>query len=76
MDVFYYCRYCGTQVGHIKNQTFDVSQVGFKILNSQERSEFIKYNDKGYVNVSTVCEDCQEALELNPVLHQFDSFIQ
>lgn len=76
MDVFYHCRYCGTQVGCITRRAFDVAQLGFNILNNQERSEFIKYNDNGCINVYTICEDCQEALELNPELHQFDLFIQ
>ncbi|GGE54036.1 anti-sigma-F factor Fin [Pullulanibacillus camelliae] len=76
MDVFYHCRYCGTQVGHIKNSMFDTSQLGFDMLNNQERAELIKYNEQGHINVSTICEDCQEALENNPELHQFDSFIQ
>lgn len=76
MDVFYHCRHCGTQVGHISNDVFRTDQLGFDKLDPKERAELIHYDSNGHVNVSTICEDCQEALERNPDYHQFDNFIQ
>ena len=76
MDIFYRCRHCGTQVGHIKDSIFHTDQLGFNMLDSSERAELIEYNNNGHINVSTICEDCQEALERNPDLHQLDTFIQ
>ncbi|GGH88020.1 hypothetical protein JOD43_004136 [Pullulanibacillus pueri] len=76
MEIYYRCRHCGVQVGHLKNDVFDTNHLGFNQLNSTERTELIEYNSKGHINVSTICEDCQEALERNPDYHQFDTFIQ
>ncbi|WP_077614565.1 anti-sigma-F factor Fin family protein [Caenibacillus caldisaponilyticus] len=76
MDVYYHCRHCGKQVGHIRNDVFRTDQLGFDKLDPKERTELIHYDENGHINVSTICEDCQEALERNPDFHQFDTFIQ
>ncbi|MFC4620367.1 anti-sigma-F factor Fin [Camelliibacillus cellulosilyticus] len=76
MDVFYHCRHCGTQVGHIQQQMFRTAELGFDMLDPKERVELIRYDANGHINVATICEDCQEALERNPDLHGLDTFIQ
>lgn len=50
--------------------------LGFHQLSDQERQEMISYNPNGDIHVKAICEDCQEALERNPDLHQHDTFIQ
>jgi hypothetical protein len=77
MEVLYHCRHCGTEVGRIKGDVFRTDQLGFDSLDSEERINYISYDEpNGHINVSTICEDCQEALERNPDLHQLDNIIQ
>ncbi|TCP22543.1 uncharacterized protein DUF2757 [Scopulibacillus darangshiensis] len=76
MDVIYKCRHCGTKVGHIEANAFRTNDLGFDQLTAEERKDMIQYDDNGHIHVSTICEDCQEALERNPEFHQWDTFIQ
>lgn len=76
MAITYSCRYCGTQIGQLQNEIYHAEALGFDHLTAEERREIIHYDDNGDVQVKTVCEDCQEALERNPDYHQLTSFIQ
>ncbi|HET6871503.1 MAG TPA: anti-sigma-F factor Fin family protein [Sporolactobacillaceae bacterium] len=77
MEVLYHCRHCRTEVGRIKGDVFRTDQLGFNLLDNEERLNYISYDvPNGLINVSTICEDCQEALERNPDLHQLDNIIQ
>lgn len=76
MAIYYYCRHCGVQVGKIEQSIISTSQLGFDHLTGEERREMIEYDGSGNVYVKVICEDCQEALERNPELHQFGNIIQ
>lgn len=77
MEVRYKCRHCGTEVGRIKGDVFHTDRLGLDTLNSEERTQFVSYEaDQEAMNVSTICEDCQEALERNPHFHELDTWIQ
>lgn len=76
MALHYYCRHCGTNVGSINRISLFSESLGFHQLSDQERTEMIAYQSNGDIHVKTICEDCQEALERNPDLHQYESFIQ
>ncbi|WEG12728.1 anti-sigma-F factor Fin family protein [Pullulanibacillus sp. KACC 23026] len=77
MEVRYNCRHCGKQVGTISSDVFHTERLGLDSLNSEERTQFVTYDDAANaMNVSTICEDCQEALERNPHYHELDTWIQ
>ncbi|MDF0727830.1 anti-sigma-F factor Fin family protein [Cytobacillus sp. S13-E01] len=76
MSLHYFCRHCGTKVGTLDKMSIHSEELGFHQLNDEERQEMISYQTSGDIHIKTICEDCQEALERNPELHQYESFIQ
>ncbi len=76
MAIYYYCRHCQVQVGTIEQSIISASELGFDHLTGEERKEMIDYDGNGNVYVKVICEDCQEALERNPDLHQYENIIQ
>jgi hypothetical protein len=76
MAVHYFCRHCGYKVGSIDNKSVDIQNLGFNSLEQEERMDMIQYHNNGDVHVKTICEDCHEALERNPGLHELNSIIQ
>ncbi|MEC2076597.1 anti-sigma-F factor Fin family protein [Metabacillus fastidiosus] len=76
MALHYYCRHCGVKVGSLDHVNLSSDHLGFNQLTNNERQEMISYEQNGDVHVKIICEDCQEALERNPDLHQYDNFIQ
>ncbi|WP_216831200.1 anti-sigma-F factor Fin family protein [Alkalihalobacterium elongatum] len=76
MAIHYQCRHCQLNLGKIEATTLSSTQLGFDHLNDLERKEMINYDGNGNVHVKVICEDCQEALDRNPDLHQLESFIQ
>lgn len=76
MAITYRCRYCGTQIGQLRQGIFHWHDLGFDQLSAAERHDMLSYDENGDVRVEAVCEDCQEALERNPEYHELHSFIQ
>jgi hypothetical protein len=76
MALHYFCRHCGVKVGSIDKISLYSESLGFHHLTDHERQEMITYQSNGDIHVKTICEDCQEALERNPDLHQYENFIQ
>lgn len=76
MSIRYNCRHCGVAVGKIDQKSVDINRLGFQLLNSEERMDMIQYQDNGDIEINTICEDCQEALERNPELHSLQTFLQ
>ncbi|MBD8071014.1 anti-sigma-F factor Fin family protein [Bacillus sp. PS06] len=76
MALHYFCRHCGVKVGSIDQMSLYTDSLGFHQLTDDERQDMITYESTGDIHVKTICEDCQEALERNPDLHQYERFIQ
>ena len=76
MALHYHCRHCSVKVGSIDNISVSSQQLGFDLLSNDERQEMIIYQQNGDIEIKTICEDCQDALNRNPDLHQYESFIQ
>jgi len=76
MALHYYCRHCGVKIGTLDSVSLDSEQLGFHHLTEEERLEMISYLPNGDIQVKTICEDCQEALERYPEWHQYEKFIQ
>ncbi|MBM7606566.1 anti-sigma-F factor Fin family protein [Metabacillus litoralis] len=76
MALHYHCRHCGVKVGSLDNSLISSEQLGFTALTNAERQEMITYQQNGDIHIKTICEDCQDALNRNPDLHQYESFIQ
>ncbi|WP_100374386.1 anti-sigma-F factor Fin family protein [Bacillus sp. FJAT-45037] len=75
MTIHYKCRHCQTKVGQISEYS-NAATLGFHTLTSEERQEFLKYENNGDIHVQVVCEDCEEALMRNPIFYELDTFIQ
>jgi Protein of unknown function (DUF2757) len=76
MALHYSCRHCGTSLGKLEQSIVNSEQLGFHMLNDEERKDFITYTSNGDIHVKSICSDCQEALERNPDLHSIDYLIQ
>lgn len=75
MAIHYYCRHCGMKMGTINQHLIYTEKLGLHKLNDQERQEMIHYGSNGDINITSICEDCQESLERNPDYHQYDFLI-
>ncbi len=76
MALHYFCRHCGVKVGSLDRMSLYSESLGFSQLTDEERHDMISYESTGDIHVKTICEDCHEALERNPDLHQYERFIQ
>ncbi|WP_028390516.1 anti-sigma-F factor Fin family protein [Bacillus cihuensis] len=75
MALHYTCRHCGTKIGTLSETILHSEQLGLTQLNDEERQDMIAYDSVGNVHVKAICEDCHEALQKNPDLHQNDYII-
>lgn len=75
MAIHYHCRHCGTSLGSIEQSSIHSETLGLHKLTQQERQEMVAYDSSGNIQISAICEDCQEALERNPEYHQYDFLI-
>ncbi len=75
MPIHYHCRHCSTQMGTIDNISLETEQLGFHKLTDEERQEMVSYDSNGDIHIQAICEDCHEALQRNPDLHQYDYLI-
>lgn len=76
MAIHYHCRHCGTKIGSIEKNSINSESLGLQNLTEKERLEMVTYDSTGDIHITSICEDCQEALERNPDYHQFDFLIQ
>ncbi|RLQ91684.1 anti-sigma-F factor Fin family protein [Falsibacillus albus] len=76
MAIHYICRHCGTRIGSLNKLSVHTEQLGLHKLSDIERQEMVSYEDSGDIQITSICEDCQEALERNPGLHEYDYLIQ
>lgn len=76
MAIHYNCRHCGTRIGTIEKTSVTSESLGLDKLTEQERMEMVSYDSAGDIYITSICEDCQEALERNPDYHQFGFLIQ
>ncbi|MGG5254545.1 anti-sigma-F factor Fin family protein [Neobacillus sp. SM06] len=76
MAIHYHCRHCGTKLGSVDKISIHSESLGLHKLTEQERNEMVTYGQDGDIHISSICEDCQEALERNPEYHQMDYLIQ
>ncbi|KMK74489.1 anti-sigma-F factor Fin family protein [Alkalihalobacillus pseudalcaliphilus] len=76
MAIVYQCSHCCLVVGRIEQQSINSSELGFDRLNTEEREAAISYQNNGDIHVQAICDDCYDALALNPSFHEIDTFIQ
>ncbi|MFC0525650.1 anti-sigma-F factor Fin [Pontibacillus salicampi] len=76
MAVVYRCRHCKQHMAEIGHEQATSHELGIHQLTDQERLEMIRYHENGDIQVETICEHCQEAMENNPHYHELDSFLQ
>lgn len=76
MAIHYHCRHCGMKLGSLSQSSIHSETLGLHKLTEQERHEMVRYGQDGDIHITSICEDCQEALERNPDYHQFDFLIQ
>lgn len=75
MPIHYYCRHCTAKMGTIEEESLFTEQLGIHTLTNEERDEMVSYGADGDIHIQAICEDCQEAFEKNPDLHQYDYLI-
>ncbi|WP_079707617.1 anti-sigma-F factor Fin family protein [Paraliobacillus ryukyuensis] len=75
MAIRYTCRHCKKLVGTIEQKQVHAQALGLDFLSTEDRKEMIRYDANGNMNISVICEDCQEILEHYPDYHALDSFI-
>ncbi|RHW31808.1 DUF2757 family protein [Neobacillus notoginsengisoli] len=75
MAIRYICRHCGTRIGSIDMLSADSVMMGLNLLSGEDRASMVSYEQNGDIQIKSICEDCQESLEKNPNLHQYDYLI-
>lgn len=72
MNVKYVCKHCRQPVGEVSYRNWSTAdaemRLGISALSPAERLESVHYPSSGEMQVQTVCESCQQALETNPQL--------
>ncbi|WP_455663010.1 anti-sigma-F factor Fin [Pradoshia sp.] len=76
MALHYYCRHCGHVLGNLEERHKEQYQSVLEVLTAEEREEIINYDDNGILQIRSICESCQEALENQPDYHLLDYLIQ
>ncbi|MBO8157669.1 MAG: anti-sigma-F factor Fin family protein [Bacillaceae bacterium] len=76
MAIIYRCHHCHRLVGRLEQPYLEEEQLGLDQLTFEERRELIKHTDNGDIEIKTICEFCQDALDRNPFYHELDTFIQ
>ena len=76
MAVIYQCRHCKQQIGAFDQEAVDANHLGLDQLTDEEHEDMVQMHENGNIEIKTICENCQEALESNPHYHELDSFIQ
>jgi hypothetical protein len=62
-------------LGSIEQAAIHSETLGIHKLTNLERQEMVAYDPSGDIHITSICEDCQEALERNPEYHQYDFLI-
>lgn len=76
MGLYYNCRHCHTCIGIINEEDVSPEALGLHGLSPSEQNEHLRTDYEGNTNVTVICEHCEEAMRLNPVLHGLDYIIQ
>ncbi|WAH37331.1 anti-sigma-F factor Fin [Alicyclobacillus dauci] len=76
----YVCRYCKQPVGAVEEAswTYDdgAERLGLHHLDTDHQREVIRAGETGSVQVQTVCEACEQAVNMNPELLVEGNIIQ
>lgn len=75
MAIHYHCRHCGVSIGTLDQLSVHSERLGLHKLSDEERLDMVSYDEQGNINVTSICEDCQETLQRNPEYHQYDYLI-
>ncbi|PLR93301.1 anti-sigma-F factor Fin family protein [Bacillus sp. T33-2] len=75
MAIHYFCRHCGVKIGSLHRMSVHADHLGIHKLTDEERHDMVTYENTGDIHIKSICEDCQEALERNPDLHEHDYLI-
>ncbi|KGX85481.1 anti-sigma-F factor Fin family protein [Pontibacillus litoralis] len=76
MAIVYQCRHCKQRLAALAHEQVNANDLGLQHLSEQERLEMIQLHENGDMQVNTICEHCQEAIELHPHYHELESFLQ
>lgn len=75
MAVHYKCSYCQKAMATLEEPyTFD--DLGISNLHESDQEDIVRLTNKGDVHIASICEDCHEAFQLNPLLHETQQVIQ
>ncbi|AJH77030.1 anti-sigma-F factor Fin family protein [Heyndrickxia coagulans] len=74
MAVHYYCRHCGIKIGTIPG--IEADRMGLFFLTNEERKEMVLPQEDGSVRIQSICEECQDSFECEPIFHQYGYLIQ
>lgn len=76
MAIMYQCRHCKEYLAELSHEFVDTNQLGLEELSEEDQLQMIRYHENGNIQIDTICEHCQEALEKNPHYHELDFFLQ
>ncbi|AVQ97597.1 peptide ABC transporter permease [Oceanobacillus picturae] len=76
MPIIYKCRHCTKEIGRLDHQIVESTMLGFDQLTTKEKEDMIKYKTNGDVEITSICESCEDTLGHNPHYHELDFFIQ
>ena len=62
MAIHYHCRHCGVKLGTIDQNSIGTERLGLHTLTEEERQDMVSYDSNGDIQITAICEDCQESL--------------
>jgi len=69
------CRHCKTEMGHLTDRSaLDHGRV--QQMREEFAEEFITQDEKGTLNVTSICEHCENTLRENPNYYAMQNWIQ
>lgn len=68
MSIHYVCRFCGHNMGEIKNRFITEQHLGFDTLTAEEKKTVLSYKENGDIQANVICEHCQETIDRSPEL--------
>jgi hypothetical protein len=69
------CRHCKTEMGHLTDRSV-LEHGRVQQMREEFAEEFITQDEKGTLNVTSICEHCENTLRENPNYYAMQNWIQ
>ncbi|GAK01400.1 anti-sigma-F factor Fin [Geomicrobium sp. JCM 19055] len=72
MVVYYHCKQCNAELGTVSSREAMDYDLGFSVLNQEEKKEVLETDEQGNLHVHALCDTCYEMSQASPHVHEQD----